>query len=271
MLKLGDKTLMGVIVPGVLLALFLVWPYMDTTASRRYAHRKIALSISALFITTMLVLTYMGTPNYGVETSADVEIAQELVPVEGVGPLRGVPYDDFKTGTYCTDDLDHAHPLKLAEQGDEPAAIILPDTIANPSVTCEAVPSGNLNNLMQLFKEDMANHSGELVNGIGVLTVTDNEQSADTSTDLRRLDLKILWNLGQSDKDGHQIRNPDGSIAVQTTTIKVPEKNADGSAKVGADGLAVIDNVTEPVVSSSGKTIFVDRASEYHNNVSASS
>ncbi len=272
MLKLGDKTLMGVIIPGILLAIFFVWPYLDTTPSRRYAHRKFAISLSMIFITTMLVLTYMGTPKYGVESSGDVEVAQALVPVEGVGPLRGVPFDELKTGTYCTDDLDHAHLLKLTEQGQDPPIIILPDTRTDASVMCAAVPQGgNLYSVMQQYKDLMGTYTDSLVNGIGVLTITDNELSADSSTDAKRLDLKILWNAGQTDKDKNVIRNSDGSIALTTTTLPVQEKNADGSLKFDANNLPVMDNVTMPVVSSSGKTIFVDRASEYHNNVSASS
>ncbi|MHB8625348.1 MAG: cytochrome b [Aggregatilineales bacterium] len=272
MLKLGDKTLMGVIIPGILLAMFFVWPYLDTTPSRRYAHRKFAISLSMIFITTMLVLTYMGTPKYGVESSGDVEVAQALVPVEGVGPLRGVPFDELKTGTYCTDDLDHAHPLKLIEQGQAPPIVILPDTRTDASVMCDAVPQGgNLHSVMQQYKDLMGNYTDSLVNGIGVLTITDNEVSADSSTDVKRLDLKILWNAAQTDKDKNVIRNSDGSIALTTTTLQVQEKDANGSLKVDANNLPVMDNVTVPVVSSSGKTIFVDRASEYHNNVSASS
>jgi len=81
MLKLGDKIFWGLVIPTGLLGAFLVWPYLDVAPSRRYAHRRLALSMMLLFITIMFFLTYMGTPKYGVETSGDQEIAQSLAPV----------------------------------------------------------------------------------------------------------------------------------------------------------------------------------------------
>jgi len=270
LLKLGDKVLMGVLLPGFLLAAFMVWPYLDTTISRRYAHRKIALSISCLFISAMLVLSYMGTPNYGVESSGDVEVAQALAPVEGVGPLRAVPFDQYANGTYCTDDLDHAHPLKLREQV-APApglASILPDTFSN-AVTCQAVPPGTeLYNVMQQYQQLMAQYStladqGHLLaNGIGVLNISDAQTANDHSTDLKRLDIKVIWNPPILDKNNTVIRNNDGTAQLQTTSI--PETNPDGTPKVDANGNNISDTV--PTVISSGKTVFVNRASDYHNN-----
>ncbi len=274
MLKLGDKVLMGVLLPGFLLAAFMVWPYLDTTPSRRYAHRKIALSIACLFITTMLVLTYMGTPNYGVESSGDVEVAQALAPVEGVGPLRAVPFDQLKNGVYCTDDLDHAHALKLAEQVAPAATLppLLPVTYATP-VTCQAVPAGtDLYTVMQTYRNLMTNYGNMenaghmLINGIGLLTISDNQVLNATTTDLKRLDVKILWNTPVLDKSNNVIRNADGTVQLQTTSLDVQETNTDGSPKVDSSGLPVMDHVTLPVVTSSGKTIFVNRASDYHDN-----
>jgi hypothetical protein len=49
-----------------------------------------------LFIFAWTITTYMGTPFYGVETSNDIEIAQELIPQEGVGAVRAVPYDEWE-------------------------------------------------------------------------------------------------------------------------------------------------------------------------------
>ncbi len=95
LLKLGDKVIMGIVVPTIIFGVLFVFPYLDLSPSRRYAHRRFMLSLAAVTVLGWTVLTYMGTPWYGVETSSDVEVAQELVPQEGVGPVRAVPYDQW--------------------------------------------------------------------------------------------------------------------------------------------------------------------------------
>lgn len=95
LLKLGDKVIMGIVAPTLIFGLLFVYPYLDLTPSRRYAHRRIALTMCMLFVLAWTITTYMGTPYYGVETSNDIEIAQELIPQEGVGPVRAVPYDEW--------------------------------------------------------------------------------------------------------------------------------------------------------------------------------
>jgi len=263
LLKLGDKTLMGVILPGVLLSLFFVFPYLDTTPSRRYAHRKLALSLSMGFITAMLVLTYMGTPKYGVASSGDVEVVQELAPVEGVGPLRAVPFEEFKAGTYCTDDLYNVHQLKLAELTAPSAVlpILLPVTFGT-TVTCQAVPRvGEFAAVMEDYAAGMKSYAESMPNGIGLLTVTDNEVTGDAATDLKRLDIKVMWNAPELDKNRNVVHNDDGSVKVQLTSQAV--LNADGTPKLDANNAPVTNQV--PIVNTNGKTIFVNRASEYHN------
>lgn len=95
MLKLGDKVFMGVVLPTIIFGFLFVMPYIDTTRSRRYAHRRVAITLGLLTIVILVVLTFMGTPWYGVDSAADQEALQELVPVEKVGPIRIVPYDDL--------------------------------------------------------------------------------------------------------------------------------------------------------------------------------
>ncbi len=96
LLKLGDKVLMGIIVPTIIFGLLFVFPYLDLTPSRRYAHRRFMLTVAAVTVLAWTILTYMGTPWYGVDTSADVEVAQELIPQEGVGPVRAVPFEEWE-------------------------------------------------------------------------------------------------------------------------------------------------------------------------------
>jgi hypothetical protein len=42
-----------------------------------------------------IALSFMGTPEYGIETPAATRIIQDLAPEEGEGPLREIPYPEL--------------------------------------------------------------------------------------------------------------------------------------------------------------------------------
>ena len=121
MLKIGDKTLMGVILPGVMFALVCLVPYTDdpnfnpfSHASRLGSKRKFANAMGVVTTVIMVVLSYMGTPNYGVSGPPPVEIVQHFIPEEGKGyavgnkkiegGIRAIPYESLPIGTYDTAD-----------------------------------------------------------------------------------------------------------------------------------------------------------------------
>lgn len=251
MLKLGDKVFFGLVIPNVLLGLFLVWPYLDVARSRRYAHRRLALSLMLIFITVMLFLSYMGTPKYGVETAGDQEVAQALAPVEGVGPVRGMVYDQWVNGTYCTDNLDADHALPIVNWGAAPAAVpLLPDT--SKPVTCQKVPAGPMHDLMQQYADLMTKYGEKLPNAVGILYVTDN-QLTDSGQDTKRIDIQIMWYQAELDKD----RN------LQYETV-----NGKQQIKLHMVQRAVDANGTQqqaPQIQVSGKQVFVNALSEYHD------
>ncbi|HEC24327.1 MAG TPA: cytochrome bc complex cytochrome b subunit [Chloroflexi bacterium] len=110
LLKLGDKTLMGVIIPTILALSFLVMPYFDVGPFRQYGKRRIAISLSLIFITAIVILSWMGTPKFLVQTSLDQEIFFELAPSEKVGLVRAVPYDELIIGAYNVDDYETSVP-----------------------------------------------------------------------------------------------------------------------------------------------------------------
>ncbi len=104
MLKLGDKTLMGVIIPlGILLPAFIVMPYFDVGPIRYYARRRFALSMSMLFVVFIVLTSWMGTPEFKVQTSLDQEIFYQMAPSEEVGPVRATPFADLIPGEYNVD------------------------------------------------------------------------------------------------------------------------------------------------------------------------
>jgi hypothetical protein len=100
MLKLGDKTLMGIIIPTILVAVLVGLPYIDRNPHRSLWKRPFAVGIGILSIIVLVVLSYMGLPEYGIETDPATRIVQDLAPEEGVGVLRAISFDQLQPGAY---------------------------------------------------------------------------------------------------------------------------------------------------------------------------
>ena len=98
-LKLADKTLVVGFIPLLLVA-FIVMPYFEVGKSRRYADRRIGISVSMLFIAFMLVSNWMGTPEFRVASSPDREVSIEVLPEEGASQMMAVPYEQMQRGAY---------------------------------------------------------------------------------------------------------------------------------------------------------------------------
>jgi hypothetical protein len=102
LLKLGDKTLMGIIVPTLVFVLLFVLPYIDFNPSRRAKDRRLAILAGLAGALALVVLTWMGTANFGVVGAPAQEVIQEFIPEEGVGAVRSLPYDQLLPGVYDT-------------------------------------------------------------------------------------------------------------------------------------------------------------------------
>lgn len=108
MLKFGDKVFWGVIAPGIIANVLLVLPYIEVGPSRRYADRRIGLSVMLIAVVALSITTFMGTPFYAVESSPDQEVIAELMPETHPGPVRAVGYDKLPVGTYYAIKKDDA-------------------------------------------------------------------------------------------------------------------------------------------------------------------
>lgn len=100
MLKLGDKVLMGIIIPTILVAVLVGLPYIDRNPHRSLWKRPVAIAISLLSILGLVVLSYMGLPEYGIEMEPAQRIIQDMTPMEGTGPLHRISYDQLQPGSY---------------------------------------------------------------------------------------------------------------------------------------------------------------------------
>ncbi|RIK41970.1 MAG: hypothetical protein DCC55_10175 [Chloroflexi bacterium] len=107
LLKIADKMIAGVILPGVLLVLLAAIPYLDPNPSRRAKDRRVAIISGIVAGTVMIILSWMGTPYYAVQASPAVEVVQELMPEEGAGHVREMGYEHLPLGVYDTREEYH--------------------------------------------------------------------------------------------------------------------------------------------------------------------
>lgn len=115
LLKLGDPTLMGVVAPTIFVIVLMAIPYIDRNPKRLAKNRPFAITYGIFWLIALVVLSYMGLPQFGIETPPAVRIVQDLAPEEGLGPLRALPYDQLIPGTYVVDETDVADlPADLA-------------------------------------------------------------------------------------------------------------------------------------------------------------
>jgi quinol-cytochrome oxidoreductase complex cytochrome b subunit len=100
MLKLGDKILMGVILPTIVVLVLVGLPYIDRNPHRSLYKRPIAVALGVLSVLILVVLSYMGLPQYGIEMEPAQRIIQDMSPQEGVGPLQRLPFEELQLGSY---------------------------------------------------------------------------------------------------------------------------------------------------------------------------
>lgn len=125
MLKLGDKTWWGVIIPTIMYVLVLLVPYTDDPNINPFSHtsrlatkRKFSNAMGIVTAIIMVIFSFMGTPKYGVTAPPPVEVVQEFLPEEGKGyqlsictriggcdgGIRAIPYEQLALGLYDSRD-----------------------------------------------------------------------------------------------------------------------------------------------------------------------
>ncbi|MCY3904410.1 MAG: cytochrome b N-terminal domain-containing protein [Caldilineaceae bacterium] len=115
LLKIADKFIAGVLLPGVLLVLLMAIPYLDYNPSRRGKDRKVAIVAGIVAGTVMIILSWMGTPEYAVQGAPSVEIVQDVMPEEGSGISREIGYKHLPLGVWRTDEEYDVHDHEFNE------------------------------------------------------------------------------------------------------------------------------------------------------------
>ncbi|MBZ0303313.1 MAG: cytochrome b N-terminal domain-containing protein, partial [Anaerolineae bacterium] len=203
-LKLGDKTFWGVIFPTILLGFLMIVPYIDLTPSRRFADRRFAFSISFVMLSLLVLTSYMGLPEFGVETAPNQEILHELTyePAHNhVGLLRPIPYDQLVVGAYTTrqfaaEDGDaetavSAFNAELTATGELTQLLTTLQTahLDMTTVNFSPVPGDapELQRAMDEFETMIAREPVDLLNGWGAIIITQNQEN------VKRIDIVINW------------------------------------------------------------------------------
>jgi quinol-cytochrome oxidoreductase complex cytochrome b subunit len=166
LLKLGDKAVMGILIPGLLTALLIAVPYIDRNPSRLFLKRPVAVGIGVLGVLVLILLSYMGLPQYGIDIPAATRIIQDMSPEEGEGPLNEVPFDQLQPGFYIVNET--------------PTDNLCPEM----DFGCP-----QLEEFFTLYSERV-NHSidsGDLPNGDGILVIEDWQK------DLKKNTMRITW------------------------------------------------------------------------------
>lgn len=202
-LKLGDKTFWGVIFPTLLLGFLMVVPYIDLGPSRRFADRRLALSVSFVMLALTVVTSYMGLPEFGVATAPDQEILNELTfePAHNhMGLLRPVPYDQLVVGAYTTRQFaagDEDAAAAVAALNTELEGALADGLISHleaahlplAALNFTPVPADapELQHVMEEFQQMLAAEDVELLNGWGAVIITQNQNN------VKRIDVVINW------------------------------------------------------------------------------
>jgi hypothetical protein len=97
---LNSKFIMGLIVPPTLVIILMAIPYIDRNPSRLARKRPFAIMWGIAWVFIVIALSFMGTPQYGIETPPATRIIQDLAPEEGQGALRSIPYAELQQGVY---------------------------------------------------------------------------------------------------------------------------------------------------------------------------
>ena len=166
MLKLGDKSLMGIVLPTIIVLILIGVPYIDRNPYRSLYKRPLAVSMGILAVLALVVLSYMGLPEFGIKTSAATRIVQDLAPQEGVGPVHKIPFTQLQTGVY--------------EVNQTPVRNLCPDI----DYGCPELESvfGSYTQRVNAAVEQ-----GDLPTGTGVMLIEDWQQ------DLKKITFRIIW------------------------------------------------------------------------------
>jgi hypothetical protein len=163
------------------------------------------LTVGLAMMAIVVIMSYMGLPEFGVKVTADHEILHELVmpPQHNhLGKLLPIAYDQIVVGMYTTREIEaggenaatavNAFNQEIAANGQRDAVLAKLQT-ANAGVTSlnfTTVPADapELHDVLEWFDGQLYDYPGELQGGVwGGLIVTQDQPNT------KRIDAIIVW------------------------------------------------------------------------------
>lgn len=276
-LKLGDKFIWGVAFPTVILGVLSLLPYLDVTTSRRYAHRRVMLTLAMLLVSFSTILSYMGLAKFAVKTSAETEIVHELTfePAHShVGVGRTIPFSEMLPGAYTTYqfheeegmapvDLLNVFNNEIVETGQ---LELLQGEMANQHMIAGQIPtsfrvipeqeSPQILHVMEEFNEMLEEVPNELPNSWGALIITDNQDG------LKRLDWVVSWDEVQIES-GEVVMDDNGEPMYVMTEEEVQMMDEDGNPMVDENGNPMMETIEKRSRRIYSSHIFVHKDGAY--------
>jgi quinol-cytochrome oxidoreductase complex cytochrome b subunit len=255
MLKLGDPTLMGVILPTIIFGLLFAVPWIDRNPNRLARRRPWAIGMGLAVTIMILVLTYMGLPQYGIETPQAQDILSHLVPATHPGPLKETPWDEIGTGP---DGEEKVYFVSYPEEWENNPAYQDKDRYEfvkglHPEA---GEPDDEFHKILHEFKAEVENATkllppysatvGQFPAQYPLATVTvSNRQPG-----LKWLDLRITWD--------ELVLDPKTKKPTHIINYMIPDIDLKtGKPRVGADGKPILDPKTKkPTMVQSGAVVY---------------
>ena len=208
-LKLGDKVIWGIVFPTVVFVSLMALPYIDTSISRRFADRRFMMSLAFMGVSAVIVFSYMGTAEYGVDPSANERVLHEMThePAHNkMGLLLPVSFDGFVPGIYTTRQFGNeegleAEAIRLLEAELVGTALggqladalrldhneMIDEQASNLQFSLLPTDSTELVHVVETFYEEIEAEPEDLLGGWGAVIITENQP------DLVRIDVIVVW------------------------------------------------------------------------------
>jgi hypothetical protein len=251
-------------------------PYLDVGVSRRYAHRRVMISVALLLISFTTILSYMGLAKFAVQTSAETEIVHELTfePAHShVGVGRTIPFDQMIPGAYTTAqfhaeegmaevDMINVANNETFENGqfeqlvsELTAQHLDVDQLPSKFRVASEAEAPVLYHVMEEFNHHLEQSPLELPNAWGSLVITDNQDG------LKRLDFVVSWDTVLIENGEVQVDEDGNPLFVYEQEV-IPVLDENGEAVLDENGEAVVETVV--ITDEAGNPIPVRRIYSSH-------
>ncbi|MBW2464876.1 MAG: hypothetical protein JRH11_24720, partial [Deltaproteobacteria bacterium] len=192
-----------------------------------------AIIMGLATVVMTVVLTYMGTPGYGIETPPAQNILSHLVPATHPGPVKELPWDEIGAGplneargvagkrTYFVS-YPESWPSDPAYADSDLYVFVLAEGVEMNEETHGLAEDSVFLHLLREYKAEVENEPLLMapVDDVAALAQVTVEE---TAPGLKWVEFKITWDEMLTDRDGNPVSNDEGQILLKRESKEVPE------------------------------------------------